>query len=132
MCRQYEHVIMKQSSSPCYKRLRRSYHHIALLHKSLARNADKSAVLQKMPNYVIKDVIEVLYNILEGNCKLNKTHLNKLRKHKSSLSKLYYDIKKHGGSKKKLTLYKQKGGFIGALIPIVSSVLSGLIGGSSN
>jgi hypothetical protein len=81
-----------------------------------------------MPSYVVDDIIEVLYNILQGNCKLNKRQIQLLRKHKAPLTKFYSNVSKEKKRRNRQIIYKQSGGFIGGILPIITSVLSGLVG----
>lgn len=113
--------------SPCLKKFRRSYPYITLLHKGIKQNKDKLAILKSFPDFVLSDLIEVLFNILQGNCHISKKQLHQIQKQRKSVTQFYKSIqrtKSHKGRKK--VLYKQKGGFIGALLPIVASIASGL------
>ena len=72
----------------------------------------------------IRAVSECIKNILEGNVPVSNRHLTQMKKYKTllrSLAKRCYPIK----DKKKIL--KQKGGFIGALLPIAMSALGGMI-----
>lgn len=67
---------------------------------------------------------ECALNVLKGNVPLTKAQLTKLRREKQNLRQL--TLKKVSLKKKKKIL--QKGGFIGALLRPVLSLLAGLIG----
>ena len=65
-------------------------------------------------------------NILKGNVPLSSVQKRKLRRHRRSLREL--TLKKI--SKKKKNKISQKGGFLGALITPILSLLGGMLGSS--
>jgi hypothetical protein len=65
-------------------------------------------------------------NILKGNVPLSPVQKRKLRRHRRSLREL--TLKKI--SKKKKNKILQKGGFLGALITPILSLLGGMLGSS--
>ena len=72
----------------------------------------------------IRAVSECIQNLLQGNVPLQSQHLKQMKRYKNllrSLAKRCYSVKK------KKSLIKQKGGFIGALIPLAVSALGGII-----
>lgn len=71
---------------------------------------------------------ECAKNVIKGNVPLNDRQLKTLRREKNNLRKL--SIKKTSLKKKRQIL--QKGGFLGALIPPILSVLGGLFAGNAN
>lgn len=83
------------------------------------QSSKRMMVLNAFPSFVIDDLIEVLYNIVVGRVDIGtrKRHLNKHRK-------VLLDIV---NAKDKLTrrkvIYKQKGGFIAAVLPIALAAL---------
>jgi ribosomal protein S18 len=107
-------------SHPC----RRSLPFIQALVK-IRYNKDRLAVLKKFPSFVIKDIIEILYNVISKNCKISPRHVNLLRKHQKSVTQLI-DNAKRRKLNNNMVLYKQKGGFLGAILPILASVLGTL------
>jgi len=82
-------------------------------------------LLKSFPTYVCDDMIEVLYNLVMGTVKANQRQLAKLKKHKNRLRAITIARSKNG---KRKVLYKQNGGFLGILLPIVSSIVGGIIG----
>lgn len=106
----------------CLKRLRRSYPYIAMLHNDIRQN--KLLVLKSLPDFVVHDLIEILYNMLQGNCQVSSSQLKRLARQKSSLTKFYQAKSQRA---RKAVLYKQKGGFLGAVLPIITSIASGLV-----
>lgn len=84
-------------------------------------------MLRTFPSYVVDDIVEILYNILYKNVHVgNKGHKAFLLRKKRILSKI---VGAHKNKKlRKQLIYKQRGGFIGSLIPILTSVLSGILG----
>jgi hypothetical protein len=73
-------------------------------------------------------ICEVVKNILNGNVPLKKKQLSSLARRKQSLRKLVLK-KTPVGIKKKIL---QKGGFLGALITPILSLLGGWLGNSSS
>ncbi len=88
-----------------------------------APKVDKMKLLKRMPPHVVNDIIEILYNVIRGNIKVNDKDFKVLRKFKKPLMRLVNIPVKN---KRKQFVYKQKGGFIGALLPIVASLVGGL------
>ena len=82
------------------------------------------AILKNATPQLIHTLCECCHNVLKGNVPLTKHQKTRLRRHKTSLREL---------TKKKLTVKKrkqilQRGGFIGALLGPVLSVLKGVLG----
>ena len=75
---------------------------------------------------ILTCLCECSKNILEGNVPLSPVQKRNLRRHKRSLREL--TLKKI--SKKKKNKILQKGGFIGALITPILSLLGGMLGSS--
>jgi lipoate synthase len=84
--------------------------------RKLIKNCDKQ---------LIDCFCECCKNVLKGNVELNSRQLKRLRREKNNLRALA--LKKTSLKKKRKIL--QKGGFLGALIPPVLSVLGSLFGG---
>jgi hypothetical protein len=76
-------------------------------------------ILQSFPSFVVDDMIEILYNVVLGKVNIGK-RLNKIQKLKKPLLDIVHTKGKKG---KRSVIYKQSGGFLGALIPIILSVL---------
>jgi hypothetical protein len=82
-------------------------------------------LVQKCNRQLIDCFSECSKNVLKGNVPLKDSEVKKLRREKSNLKAL--SLKKTSLKKKRKIL--QKGGFIGALLPPVLSVLSSLLAG---
>ena len=102
--------------------LTRSYPYLQLLmhnppHKS------KKRLIQTFPNFVIDDIVEILYNLLFGNVPLRsgrqKAVLSRYRKPLITLFNRYKNKRI-----RRNIVREQSGGFIGSVIPIVASILA--------
>jgi len=83
--------------------------------RKLIKNCDKA---------LIDCFCECSRNVLNGNVPLKSTQLNKLRREKKNLRAL--SLKRTPLKRKRKIL--QKGGFIGALLPPILSIIGGLLG----
>ena len=83
-------------------------------------------LIKECDSQLIACFCECSKNILKGNVPLNKPQLKKLRREKKNLRVLA--LKKTALKKKRKIL--QKGGFIGALLPPILSIIGGLLGGN--
>ena len=88
---------------------------------------EKIKALNHFPDYVVQDIIEVLYNVANQNCKINKCQREKLVKEQRNIEKILKAVAKNKKKKAKHILKGQKGGFIATLIPIVLSVLNSIL-----
>jgi len=81
-------------------------------------------MLQSFPSFVVDDLLEIIVNVVRGNVNISKAKKEILKQHKKPLLSLV-----HTKNKKVMrqVLYKQKGGFIGTLLPIIVSAIAGLI-----
>lgn len=104
------------------KSVQRSLPYIKVLVKSNA-DVDKKKVLRNFPPYVINDIAEILFNIITGKIKIGTKQKTRLKPYKKPLLKLVNTPK----SSRKSFVYKQKGGFIGAVLPIIASLIGGLV-----
>src|SRR5258706_6535635 len=86
---------------------------------------EQNKFLKTCSSDFICSICEVIKNILNGNVKLPKRHLSSLCHRKRSLRKLA--SKATGITAKKRLL--QRGGFLGALLTPILSLLGGLLGG---
>lgn len=106
--------------------IKRSMPFIKILTKSTKKN--KIELLKRFPSYVIDDITEILVNIVKGNVKINGSSsskmIRKLRRYKKELVKLS-NVK--GKQNRRSFVYKQKGGFLGGVLPIATSLLLSLI-----
>lgn len=92
-----------------------------------APDSKKQVMLRSFPSYVVDDMVEILYNILHENVPIrNPGHKNVLLKKKLILSNIARSV--NNKKLRKQLIYNQKGGFLGAVIPILSTVLGGLLG----
>lgn len=90
---------------------------------NVKQNKNKLALLRKFPRFVLDDILEILYNVVNQNCRITGKHVHILRKHKSSVSNLLNSALKKRVKSRHRVLYKQKGGFLATLLPIIASVL---------
>ena len=104
------------------KSIKRSLPYIKILVKSNG-NVNKKDVMRNFSSYVINDIVEILYNIITGKIEIGSTQKKRLKPYKKPLLKLVNTPKKS----RKNFVYKQKGGFIGAVLPIIASFIGGLI-----
>lgn len=109
-----------------HNRLRRTLPYIRYLLK-FKNNRVRVNELATFPPFVINDIIDALYNILRGNCKLTCKHRNIIMYNKAPLSNLMSHERKFIKKRAQQQIYKQKGGFIGAILPVIASILGGLV-----
>lgn len=81
-------------------------------------------ILQSFPSFVIDDLLEVLHNVIFGKVNLSSGKQKALKKHQKPLLDIVNTKNKRLMRK---IIYKQNGGFIGTILPIVLSAISGLI-----
>jgi hypothetical protein len=95
--------------------------------RSLLRltDAEKKKMIRLCDRGLVDCFSECAKNVLKGTVPLTSAQLRKLRRQKNNLRLLA--VKKTSVKKKKKIL--QKGGFIGAIIPPILSILGGLFGG---
>ena len=86
----------------------------------------RAAILKTFPQFVVDDIVEILYNVVYGNVKIRNGQYKKvLKNEKAPLLKLIkLAPKKH---MRRRFIYKQSGGFIGALLPIIASIATGIL-----
>ena len=89
-----------------------------------APNAKRMSILTAFPSFVVDDLVEVLYNIALGHVhiRIRKRNLKRYRKALLDIVNTKSKIQRRG------IIYKQRGGFFGALIPIALPVIDSLIG----
>ena len=89
---------------------------------------NRIAILKKFPDFVVNDIIELLLNIVRGNLKVRSKHKNILQRQKKPMLNLIKTIgqKRSSNRMRRNLIYKQKGGFLGAVIPIIASLIGGL------
>ena len=107
------------------RQLKRTLPYLNLL-KTVDEKAKKK-MLKSFPSFVIDDMVEILYNILSKNVTLRNPKFREvIDERKRVLSNIYGLARQR--TKRKKVLLQQKGGFLGAMIPIIASVLGGLAG----
>ena len=77
-------------------------------------------MLQSFPKFVIDDLLEIVVNIVRGNVILNQDKKLILQHHKKPLLSI---VKTKNKKLMRKIIYKQKGGFIAALLPIALAAL---------
>ena len=84
---------------------------------------NKVELLKKFPPHVVNDIVELLYNVLVGNIPIKRTDKSKLVKHRRILNKFANlpTLRRHTHH-----VYKQKGGFLSSIIPIIVSIVGQL------
>lgn len=103
-------------------RLRRCLPYVQLL-RNIKSNGERRKIVANAPNYILDDMVEILYNILRRNIPIkNKRFLLAMNKYRSPLIKMFNIHSKKG--KRRLFIRNQSGGFLGAFIPLIASVLS--------
>ena len=83
----------------------------------------RMGILQAFPAFVIDDLIEIIYNVVLGNVEIGRKSVN-LKKYQKTLLKL---VDTKGKKTRRGIIYRQKGGFLGAILPIVMSVLGSML-----
>lgn len=111
---------MRSSDIP--KSVQRSMPYIKMLTKARL-GVNKLDLLKRYPNFVINDIIEILLNVIKGNIPARRQEIKKLERFKRPLNKL---VKIPTVVKRRNFIYKQKGGFIGAVLPVIASLVGGL------
>ena len=110
------HVVLPKS-------VQRSYPFIKVLIKSRP-NVNKAELLRKFPAFVTNDIIEILQNVVTGQLPIKSQQKQKSKKYQNQLTRLV-NIRVH--KQKQKYFHNQKGHFIGALLPILASVLGGIL-----
>ena len=106
-------------------KLKRTLPFLRLLRQA-SNNTQKHKMLKAFPGFVVDDMVEILYNILYQNVSVrNPRHKAVLMTRKRPLTSIVRAYKQK--NKRKILLRKQSGGFIGAIVPILTSVLGGLL-----
>lgn len=98
--------------------------HMHLLN-SLARAtpSERKDLLKKSNFGLIKSIVECIENVMNGNVKLSKAHMKKLKRYKNQLRKINSSGKKW--SSKKKVIIQTGGGFLPALLlPVITAIAS--------
>lgn len=105
------------------RNFKRTLPFLKILQKSKPR-VNKIELLKKFPVFVTNDIIELLYNILVGNVKIHSNHKKSLLKHRKAMHTF---ANLPNLQKRRTFIYKQKGGFLMTLLPLLASVLGKLL-----
>ena len=105
------------------RKLKRTLPYLSLLIVAPPKN--RCGMLKSYPAFVLDDTI--LYNILTNNIKLRNPKAVLLIKSKRKTMNKIFKVARNPKERKKVIL-SQKGGFLGAMAPIIASVLGGLAG----
>ena len=101
---------------------RRTLPFLKILAKSKPR-VNKIELLRRFPDYVTNDIIEMLYNILVGNVRISSKQKSMLSKHRKAMHN-FANLNSLSGRRQ--FIYKQKGGFITTILPMIISALGSL------
>ena len=118
-------MILDESLMTMNRQLKRTLPYLNLL-KTVDEKAKKK-MLKSFPTFVIDDMVEILYNILSKNVTLRNPKFKKVIDDRKRILRSFYGMARQRTKRKKVLL-QQKGGFLGAMIPIIASVLGGLAG----
>lgn len=106
------------------RKLKRTLPYITLL-KDTPDHLKKKR-LATFPEFVLDDIIEILYNILYRNINVrNAKHMSSLLKNKNTLSRIVGAHKQK--SKRRKLMRQQSGGFLAAILPILAATLSSIL-----
>ena len=92
---------------------------------STAKPKEQKAVIRVLGNDALKAVDECCVNVLKGNVPLTKSQKHRLSRFKQVMRKLGGGGKALSTSSKRRLI--QTGGFLGALLPPILSILGGLL-----
>lgn len=87
----------------------------------------RGKLIKSLPDKTVKHICDACYNILAGNCRLSSRQYETLRRYKKPIRQLGYEPY-HPLNYKRKILKEQKGGFLGAVFPIIASLIGGLVG----
>lgn len=107
----------KEGSSK--RRLRENGDFISLLGKCKHKNK-RNLLLDFASKEQIMTIVECVYNVLSGNVPLSAKQIKYLRKHRKPM-RMLCDRKNSANTRRKIL--KQKGGFLGALIPMIAGMV---------
>ena len=107
------------------RKLKRTLPYLRLL--IVAPPKSRCKMLKSYPSFVVDDMVEILYNILTQNITLrNPKYLSFIKRRKRLMTEIF-KVARNPKQRKQIIL-NQKGGFIGAVLPILASVIGGLVG----
>lgn len=101
--------------------------HIHLLDTlARAKPSERKFLLERSNFGVIKSIVECIENVLDGNVKLDKKSVKKLKRYKNQLRRIYTSGRKWTSKKK--VIVQSGGAFLPALLlPIIGAVASRLL-----
>ena len=102
------------------KKFSRSIPYIKIIIKSKPR-VNKADLLKKFPDFVTNDIVEILNNVMKGKIRIPPRQRDKLRKHRGKLVSL---VEANSLRKRRNIIYKQRGGFIATVLPLVATLIS--------
>lgn len=102
-----------------------SSYHPMLLALASAKPKVRHLILKSLDAYTIRVLAQIAANMLHGNIPLSKVEKRKARKYRRLISIL---INKYTTTEQKRGALIQQGGFLPFILPIVSSLVGGLIG----
>jgi hypothetical protein len=85
---------------------------------------NKIELLKKFPKYVVNDFVEILYNILIGSVPIKPKSRSLLNKHRKALRQF---AELPSLNKRTQFIYKQRGGFLGFILPTIISAISSIL-----
>ena len=104
------------------RKYKQSLPFIKILHKTNPR-VNKAEILKNFPPHVTNDIIEILHNILIGKLNVKSAQKKLLAKQRNKM----YEFENLPSLKSRRNfVYKQRGGFLGVILPIIASVLGSL------
>lgn len=99
--------------------------HASYLHRLCrSKPKDRKLLINKATGEQIRSICELCLNLNNRNIPVTKAQKNKLLRHKTAIQKLC--LKSPIKSKKKYLC--QKGGFLPVLVPILTTLVGGLVG----
>ena len=104
------------------RKLKRTLPYLRLL--IVAPPKSRCKMLKSYPSFVVDDMAEILYTILITL--RNPNYLSFIKRRKRLMTEIF-KVARNPKQRKQIIL-NQKGGFIGAVLPILASVIGGLVG----
>ena len=103
--------------------LKRTVPYVNVLLNSSFQPKTQKKLMKIFPNFVADDIVEILYNLLLKNVKIQNKHQRKvMNKHRRQLTRLFNNSKKKREGRR--IVRNQRGGFLAAVLPVVASVLA--------
>ena len=102
--------------------LRRAVPYFDLLIKT--HHTKRNKLLRLLPDHVTLTIIELMHNIVNERLPVKTGHIKTLKQHKSRVLQI---VEPKSMRVQKHALYKQDGGFLGAILPVLVSALGSLL-----